>query len=209
MKLSHAVLTGILCFATGAGGTYFLMKEDIKRHYQPDGPALSDVNGVDLTPAQAAAYVRNYGRRVQYIAGYQDSARSWVKRDSLHDTRCVWFPKGEISQLDSIMRSNDTLSGLRIYLAAYDFNYHEQTAAGKYEKIPPMAYWNRTTLIMVPTYDGVNKQGDSIHIDFITREPRGKLLAGKAFLRDASPENKGELCPPGNCPEKGALLMEE
>ncbi|MBV7532192.1 hypothetical protein [Chitinophaga sp. sic0106] len=208
MKLSQAILVGVLSCAVGAGATYFLMKEDIKHHYEPD-PVVT-IEGVDLHPATAKTYIQNYGRRVTPIHGYvHDSITGqWNGQDSIADTRCVWFPVAEIAQMDSILHSSDSLSGIRIYLAAYNDNYHEQ--GQNFEAIPPEKYWNKTTLIMVATHDSavvVNGHNRKIHVDYLPADASGKLVKGKTILRSVTPENKGELCPPGDCPLEGALLL--
>ncbi|WP_143159923.1 hypothetical protein [Chitinophaga jiangningensis] len=142
--------------------------------------------------------------------GWVDTTGGWKIVKGQRNTRCIWFPKAEIQNMASIICRNDSLDGVRFYLANYNLKYTDTLPTREYENAPPMVYRNKTTLIMVPTWDSVPK-GDTTHYhrDFIVLDSKGKVIKGRTFLRAINPENKGELCPPGDCGPDGALLLLE
>lgn len=107
--------------------------------------------------------------------------------DLKQNTRVIWFPFSRIESLYLRMKAEQEAGmgtdGLRIYLAKYPKEY----APGK--KHP---HANQNTLVLVSTKDSLKRFHRDYYYDKLLRE---------------SPENKGELCPPGDCPFNGALLL--
>jgi len=121
-----------------------------------------------------------------------DSARVIVKNYKTNtvggneNTRCVWFSMERIRTLDSLLKKEKSdglgTDGIRIYFGTYP----QYCKPGVNH---PHAF--RNTILFVSTKDSLQK----FHRDYFTTTVH------------MIPENKGELCPPGDCYANGALLL--
>jgi hypothetical protein len=121
--------------------------------------------------------------------------RTFRKKDVLgfNDTRCVWFSVG---QLDSLIQKikREKGDGVRFYLAAYDKDRAVQNDT---------LFRDHTTLVMVST---VRDSSRGKHVDYFSDKANGT----KGAIITATPENRGEICPPpSNCSADGASLLEQ
>ncbi|TDO23881.1 hypothetical protein [Pedobacter duraquae] len=116
---------------------------------------------------------------------------SGIDLNNQPNTRTIWFSFERIENLYKRLKyDRDTMKygtdGIRIYFAKYPKEYapgHAHPHAGQ------------NTILFVSTKDSLQKK---YHRDYYTQSPRPIPL---------TPENKGELCPPGDCPGNGALLL--
>lgn len=112
------------------------------------------------------------------------------KIDNFENTRTVWLPYNRIVQLYEYLKKDyedgkTGTDGLRIYFARYP---QTDQAGVKYE------HPNYNTLVFVSTKK--NKADTTKHDDYYVQ------------VGMITPENKGELCPPGDCPTNGARLLD-
>ena len=124
-----------------------------------------------------------------------------------NQTRTVWLSTSRIKMLYDILQYDTDqglkTDGLRIYFAKYP---GKDSSGQKY----PHAY--RNTLVFVSTKDSTVHKGKgtlTYHRDYYTGASVNGIKSQsniKSTNRIVSiPENKGELCPPGDC--AGALLL--
>lgn len=134
------------------------------------------------------------------VANYAPHAGK-VGKDSLPDTRAIWFDLERLEALVQQIRKEGG-DGIRFYLATYDGKYPKD-AQGPH--VPPAAYWGYNTLIMVSTRDSM-ANGITYHRDYFSEvdsEGRGLIVRAEA-------ENKGGICPPpDDCHDEGALLLKK
>lgn len=154
----------------------------------------------------AKIYVKNYAPRAGKIPVHStfdgDSSNEEQRGLLGSNTRCVWFSASKLRALVDQLESEGG-DGIRFYLAAYDSTYNRYDSA--HTHIPERDCWNRNTLIMVTTRDS-SANGQVYHWDYYNNDPKGTINKGRIVL--ASPENRGELCPPpSTCNGVGALLI--
>lgn len=164
-------------------------------------PKSSDSDSVStdntLTVAQAKKYVKNYEpRSIDIDSIYPAGTDPQPANKKTQDTRAVWFGIERLKALVNKIEAEGG-DGIRFYYAAYDSVYKGKTNA----HTPIKPYWNHNTLIMVSTRDS-----SGIHKDYYTDfKLNGKF---KGFIITATPENKGEMCPPPvDCNGTGATLI--
>lgn len=121
--------------------------------------------------------------------------------DTESDTRVLWF---SVDVLKALLQHVDAVGGdgIRFYLAAYSDTYPDGIAT----RIPPMEYWGRNTLLMVPTREMVDAEGYSYHEDrFEGFAASSDVAANRTSGRRAF--NDAGMCPPPKvC--KGATLLQ-
>lgn len=115
----------------------------------------------------------------------------------LKDTRCIWFSVKQVQAFINQIKKDPT-AGIRFYLAAYDKDETHGLCPDKYKDL--------STLVLVSTYDVTVTRGgklDTLHYDYYNKTKRiGATLT-------ATPENRGELCPPPEkCKDEGATLLQ-
>ncbi|MBD1393345.1 hypothetical protein [Mucilaginibacter glaciei] len=149
-----------------------------------------------LSYQRAKAYVKNYEKHAGTVDSVVNGAigNKVVKKP---DTRAIWFSADRLEALLAKIRKENG-DGIRFYLATYDTVYKESLTA----HIPPKKYWGYNTLVMVSTRDSL---GGKFHQDYYG--PAKANGMGGGFIIGATPENRGEICPPPrDCNTIGATL---
>lgn len=164
-------------------------------------PAPEGINTDNtLTVAEAKHYVKNYEKRSPKIDSvFIDPVSGKTKVKKVQDTRAVWFGIERLKALVAKIEAEGG-DGIRFYYATYDQNYEGIKGSAK----PPVKpYWNHNTLVMVSTKDSAGR-----HQDYYTDQKVKNRFHG--FIINATPENRGEMCPPPiNCEGTGATLVEQ
>lgn len=124
----------------------------------------------------------------QIVQGYKG-----IGLDLKQNTRAVWLPFSRIENLYFLLKNEQEkmgTDGLRIYFGRYPKEYEPG-------KRHPHAKQN--TLLFVSTKSDSVKTKEGLFVK-IHRDYFNQVIG-------TIPENKGELCPPGDCPGSGALLL--
>ena len=146
------------------------------------GPSAFE--GDTLSYKVAKAYVKNYEKHAGTIDSIDTSPGS-NKVVKLPNTRAIWFSAGRLDSLVSKIKKEKG-DGIRFYLATYDTGYKEDVNS----RMPDKKYWGYNTLVMVSTKDSLGKY----HQDYYKNTSANGPASG--FIVGATPENRGEMCPP-------------
>jgi len=183
--MNKSLLLAVFTFLVGLGVGYLSF-------HKPDyGAAEREIGKMDISNfalGRCEGSVVDPSAQICVDSAYQMvQGYSGIDLANKMNTRSIWFSFQRIETLYKRLKyDRDTLKygtdGLRIYLGKYPLEY----ASG--QKHP---HAGQNTIVFVSTKDSLRKY----HRDYF-----------KQVMRIV-PENKGELCPPGDCPGNGALLL--
>lgn len=168
------------------------------------GAPINNYGDDTLNYKIAKAYVKNYEKRAGFVDSIYKSGTDVNKVKKNPDTRAIWFDIKRLKALVDTIKAEGG-DGIRFYLATYDSTY-AKTFKGH---IPDRKYWGYNTLVMVSTKDSVDKTDTTkrFHQDYYSNGSV-KNKKPKGIIVGATPENRGEMCPPPhNCKVIGATLI--
>ncbi len=172
----------IATFAIGLALGYFLFKGALADPVEP--MSHMDISKFKIGKCEQVA---DLGAEICVDSAYQMVQTYKGRLFDTKTTRTVWFSYKRMARLFHKLRADSAAGkgtdGLRIYFGTYP----KEFAAGK--KHP---HAKKNTVIFVSTKDSLNGQ---FHRDYFDN------------VYKIAPENKGELCPPGDCLAMGALLL--
>lgn len=173
----------IATFAIGLALGYFLFKGALANPVDP----LADYDISHFEMAKCKGTIVDEASEICVDSAYQMVQTYRGRLFEKEPTRTIWFSYKRIEKLYNKLKadrdSGMATDGLRIYFGTYPKEY-------KSGKKHPHA--KKNTIIFVSTKDSLNGK---FHRDYYNNVMR------------LVPENKGELCPPGDCPSMGALLL--
>lgn len=151
----------------------------------------------------AKRYVDNYSIHAGEVTDTLKNPTTGEKMlDKKSNTRCIWFSEKQLQDLLTKLHDEHG-DGIRFYLATYDKKLGNKADADKDHK----TFWGYNTLVMVSTKEKKISADSVQHWDYYKNTTANAPAAG--FIVGASPENRGEICPPPrDCPKIGATLIQ-